>query len=68
MVDLTEELKELQEAFAQLDNEHYFELAQRWRDSLPLNDARRNSVVVTRPNAPECRVFLDAWEASNSGE
>ena len=42
--------------------EKYFALATRWRDTLPNDDPRRQSTVVTRPNSDASRAFLDKWQ------
>lgn len=45
----------------------YLALANEWRTTLPLNDPRRESTVVTRPNDPASMNFLDAWNFRRKG-
>ena len=42
-------------------DDHYFKLAEKWAATLPANDPRRESTVVTRPNSEASRAFLDAF-------
>lgn len=48
----------------QEEQDRYFILAARWAETLGRIDPRRFSTVVTRPNSPESRAFLDAWDRS----
>lgn len=41
--------------------DQYFTLAKQWRESIPADDPRRSSTVVTRPTSAASKAFLDAW-------
>jgi hypothetical protein len=46
-------------------DERYFALATQWANTLAADDPHRFSIVVTRPNSPESRTFLDAFARTN---
>jgi hypothetical protein len=46
-------------------DERYFALATQWANTLAADDPHRFSIVVTRPNSPESRAFLDAFARTN---